>query len=171
MDKRHKKILKSLNTYLKSHSTGEIMQDLYGDSIKALKRFDADLWKEAIENQIHAGDEELFYAKDDYKYKKYLKLFAWSNLIDEKLPWQSVDECDFPTSFLIIEDSGKRLVMTMMMGQGTVMDLMPERKFKSWMKRCENSYNYDKSKFITVDELRKIVKTTIKEYTKKFKEK
>lgn len=76
----------------------------------------------------------------------------------------------FPICFVIIEDNGKRVVYSIMIGQGSASTICSIDDFKEWMKRCENKYTFDESKFITVDDLEKAFKETIEEYEAKFKE-
>lgn len=165
------KAKEQIKNYLETHTHGEIMRDMYGDSVERMKSFDASLWKDAIANQVDFGDEELYYAEDNDPNKKYLPLFdTWSSLVDPKIPWQNVDECMFPTCFVIIEDNGKRLVYSIMVGQGSASTICSVENFKSWMNRCENKYTFDETKFITVDDLEKAFKATIEEYEAIFKE-
>ena len=147
------------------------MKHLYGKNVERMKSFDASLWKDAIANQVDIGDEELYYANEDEPDKKYLPLFeSWTSLVDPKIPWQNVEESMFPICFTIIEDNGKRVVFSIMVGQGSASSICSIDNFKEWMKRCENKYIFDETKFITVDELEKIFKETIEEYEEMFKE-
>lgn len=160
-----------IKKYFETHSHAEIMKDMYGDSVERMKSFDASLWKDAIVNQVDITSEELYYSEDNYPNKKYLPLFdSWSSLVDPKIPWQEVEESMFPICFVIIEDNGKRVVFSIMVGQGSISTICSIDDFKDWMKRCENKYTFDESKFITVDELEKVFKETIEEYEAKFKE-
>lgn len=162
-------IIQELKTYFDTHTDGQIMKDMYGDSVERLKKFDANLWKEAVDIQLVVGDEELYYADESYPKKKFLPLFeAWASIVDDKLPWQSVDESAFPIQFLIIEDSGKRLVMSVMVGQGAVCDILPIDNFKAWMDRCENKYTFDETKFATVDNMATTFNDVIAEYEAMF---
>lgn len=163
------KILDELKTYLATHTQAQVLKDVYGDEVERIKRFDADLWKDAIENQVEIGDEALFYSDDSSPMKKYMQLFAsWSYIVDDKLPWQSVEKSDFPTKFLIIENDGRCVVMSVMYGQGAVCDILPVDKFKSWMERCQNEYIFDESKVITVDYMEKVFHEVADEYESKF---
>lgn len=156
---------------LLGQTRGQKLKLMYGDDVEHLKKFNKDLWKEAINNQISISDEELWYAKDDDPMKKYLPLFeGWSGIIDGEMSWQFVEESDFPIQFLIIEDNGKRIVMSVMFGQGSVCDIMPENEFKNWMERCENKYQYDSSKVISVDKIEKVVKENIERMEKDFQD-
>lgn len=164
-------IIQELKTCFETHTPGQIMKDMYGDIVERLKKFDANLWKEAVDIQLAVGDEELYYADESYQKKKFLPLFeCWASIVDDKLPWQSVDESAFPIQFLIIENSGKRLVMSVMVGQGAVCDILPIDNFKAWMERCDNKYTFDETKFVTVDDMTKAFKETIEEYEDMFKE-
>lgn len=168
-NKTNAKILDELKTYLATHTQAQVLKDMYGDSVERIKGFDADLWKDAIENHVEISDETLFYADDRSPMKKYIPLFSsWSSIVDDKLPWQSVEKSDFPTRFLIIEKDGKRVVMSVMYGQGAVCDILPVDKFKSWMERCQNEYTFDESKVITVDTLKVIFREVVNEYVSKF---
>lgn len=160
-----------IKKYFETHSHAEIMKDMYGDSVERMKSFDASLWKDAIVNQVDITSEELYYSEDNYPNKKYLPLFdSWSSLVDPKIPWQEVEESMFPICFVIIEDNGKRVVFSIMVGQGSISTICSIDDFKDWMKRCENKYIFDESKFITVDGLEKAFKETIEEYEEMFKE-
>lgn len=160
-----------IKKYFETHSHAEIMKDMYGDSVERMKSFDASLWKDAIVNQVDITSEELYYLEDNYPNKKYLPLFdSWSSLVDPKIPWQEVEESMFPICFVIIEDNGKRVVFSIMVGQGSISTICSIDDFKDWMKRCENKYIFDESKFITVDGLEKAFKETIEEYEEMFKE-
>lgn len=170
MDNNNTQILNELQQYFATRTHEQVMKDMYGDSVDRLKTFDSDLWKDAIANQVEIGDEELFYADDSDPMKKYLPLFdCWSSIVDYKLPWQNVDESAFPIQFIIIEDAGKRVVMSVMVGQGAVCDILPIDKFKGWMEQCENKYVFDESKYITVDDMKIVFNEVIDEYEAKFK--
>lgn len=158
------KAKEQIKNYFETHTHGEIMRDMYGDSVERMKSFDASLWKDAIANQVDITSEELYHSV-------YLPLFdTWSSLVVPKIPWQNVDECMFPTCFVIIEDNGKRLVFSIMVGQGSASTICSVENFKSLMNRCENKYTFDETKFITVDDLEKAFKATIEEYEAIFKE-
>jgi hypothetical protein len=160
-----------IKNYFETHSHAEIMKNMYGESVERMESFNASLWKDAIVNQVDIGDEELYYADKNEPNKKYLPLFdSWSALVDPKIPWQEVEESMFPTVFVIIEDNGKRVVFSIMVGQGSASSICSIDNFKEWMERCENEYTFDESKFITVDELEKVFKETIEEYEEMFKE-
>lgn len=165
------KAKEQIKNYFETHSHAEIMKSMYGKSVERMKSFDASLWKDAIANQVDIGDEDLYYADEDEPDKKYLPLFdSWSSLVDPKVPWQEVEESMFPTVFTIIEDNGKRVVFSIVIGQGAISSISPIEYFKDWMDRCENKYTFDETKSITVDELEKVFKETIEEYEAMFRD-
>ena len=77
------------------------------------------------------------------------------------MPWRNCENADFPTSFLLIEDNGKQMVTTLMIGQGAVRDVVTVKGFKSWMKR--NKWDYKlQEKATTLDEIEQVLNETIK---------
>lgn len=149
-----------INEYFETHSQQDILKKFYKDTLETIDKFDKELWVSAINEQIGLGNEELFYTDDPEK-KKYEHLFdIFSNgvghLIDEKIPWTEVKDTDFPTCFRIFEHNGYQLAVTLMIGQGSAIDVCPVSEFKNWMKRIGGHYTPPKP--LKLDDLEKMLK-------------
>lgn len=149
-------------------SLRELLETMYRPFIEHMKTFDRAMWEEAIDKELSLGDEECLYSyvPSINKFKDLWNIF--NPVIDERIPWLSVENADFPTRYFGVEHNGKTSIVTLMIGQGSAMDIVPLKGFLKWMKRNKWKVSVpDKS--LTLDELEKAVSDTIADLEDKIK--
>ena len=145
---------------LKKVSPRELLDTMYRPYIEHMKTFDRVMWEEAIDKELSLGDENCWYSENPEvnKFKDLWNIF--NPAIDERIPWISVENADFPTRYFGVEHNGKTSIVTLMIGQGSAMDIVPLDGFLKWMKRNKWKVRVpDKS--LTLDELEKTIIDTI----------
>lgn len=152
---------KEMDKFFRTHSQKDLLKSLYEEPLERMKKYNRKLWEEVIDKQLEFDDEDTWYSRDP-NIKKYNNLwFCFNPYVDEKLPWRNCENADFPTRFLLLEDNGKQMVTTLMIGQGAVRDVVTVEGFKSWMER--NKWNYKlQEKATTLDEIEQVLNETIK---------
>ena len=153
--------LADMKKWFDSKSPRDLLKMRYEHDLKSIPKFNPDLLREAIDNQLCLGDEECFYSKDPEKHK-FAELWAsFTSLVTQHLQFQNVEESVFPVEFFIVENNGKKSVISFMYGQGVAADIMPIPEFEAWMKRCDNKYAINTELFVTVDQLSEIMKNIL----------
>ena len=157
-----------IDNFFNTHSQKDILTSMYEEPIKRMRGFNRSLWEEAIDNQIELNDENCWYSEVP-NINKFKDLWlCLSPHIGDKIPWQECDNASFPTSFFIVEHNGKQMVVTLMVGQGSSMDLTTVDGFKSWMDRIGCTYTMPEP--ITLDELEYAIRITADELEKEINE-
>lgn len=153
--------LAAMRKWFDSKSPRDLLKMRYEHDLNAIPKFNADLLKEAIDNQLCLGDEECFYSKNP-EIHKFADLWApISSVVSQHLPFQNIEESVFPLEFFIVENNGKKSVISFMYGQGVASDIMPIPEFEAWMKRCDNKYAINTELFVTVDQMSEIMKNVL----------
>lgn len=151
---------KSIDEYFDTHSPRDIVETMYRPFIEHMKTFDRAMWEEAIDRELSLGDEQCWYSEDPEvnKFKDLWNIF--NTHIDERIPWICVENADFPTRYFGVVHNGKTSIVTLMIGQGIAMDIVPLDGFLKWMKRNKWKVRIP-DKTLTLDELEKAAKDTI----------
>ena len=106
--------LAAMNKWFDSKSPRDLLKMRYEHDLEAIPKFNADLLKEAIDKQLCLGDEECFYSKDP-EIHKFAELWtAISSVVSQHLPFQNIEESVFPLEFFIVENNGKKSVISFM---------------------------------------------------------
>lgn len=151
---------KSIDEFFDTHSPRDLVESMYRPFIEHMKTFDRAMWEEAIDRELSLGDEQCWYS-DDPEVNKFKDLWnIFNSEIDERIPWISVENADFPTRYFGVEHSGKTSIVTLMIGQGSAMDIVPLKGFLKWMKRNKWKVRVP-DRALTLDELEKTVIDTI----------
>ena len=154
--------LAAMHKWFDSKSPRDLLKMRYEHDLKAIPKFNPSLMKEAIDKQMCLGDEECFYSKDP-ELNKFADLWTGlTSVVSQHLPFQNVEESMFPIEFFIVENNGKKSVISFMYGQGVAADIMPIAEFESWMKRCDNKYAINTELFVSVDQLKTIMENVLK---------
>jgi len=147
--------MKAIKDYFDSHTQKQLREMYYKDDIKALNEFDRKLLEKVIENQIELDDERLLYCHEKDGTTEFLNIFnTFRNILE--LPWVECDNVSFPTQFIVLEHGGKRMVLSLMIGQGSAMDFCTVDGFKNWMERIKATYEWPETA-ISVDDVEKKV--------------
>lgn len=154
--------LAAMHKWFDSKSPRDLLKMRYEHDLEAIPKFNADLLKEAIDKQLCLGDEECFYSEDPEKHKFADLWTAISSVVSQHLPFQNIEESVFPLEFFIVENNGKKSVISFMYGQGVAADIMPIPEFEDWMKRCDNKYAINTELFVSVDQMSEIMKNVLK---------
>ena len=152
-------LAKAIDRYFKKNSQRDILKHLYDDDIKVYKSFDPTIWEEVIDKQMDLDSENLAYCGDDTPQAKYKNIFdVFRGTLEEEFPLTPVENTMFPTLFRVLEHNGKRIIISMMIGQGCVMDTSTEEGFAEWMKNNGGTYKIDK--VFTLEDFKKAVDNT-----------
>jgi len=145
---------------LKKVSQRELVETLFRPLIEHMKTFDRAMWEEAIDKELSLGDEQCWYSEDPdvNKFKDLWNIF--NPEIDKRIPWICVENADFPTFYFGVVHNGKISIVTLMIGQGSAMDIVPLDGFLKWMKRNKWKVRIP-DKTMTLDDLEKAAKDTI----------
>lgn len=154
--------LAAMNEWFDSKSPRDLMKMRYEHDLKAIPQFNPDLVKEAIDKQLCLGDEECFYSDDPEKHKFSELWTGLTSVVTQHLPFQNVEESDFPLEYFIVENNGKKSVISFMYGQGVAADIMPIPEFEDWMKQCNNKYAINTELFVSVDQMSEIMQNVLK---------
>lgn len=152
-------LAKAIDRFFKKNSQKDILKHLYDDDIAIYKSFNPTIWEEVIDKQMELDSENLAYCNDDTPQAKYKNIFdVFRGSLEEEFPLTPVENTMFPTLFRVLEHNGKRIVISMMVGQGCVMDTCTEEGFAEWMTRNGGKYKVDK--VFTIEDFKNAVDKT-----------
>lgn len=153
--------LAAMNKWFDSKSPRDLLRLRYEHDLESIPKFNPELLKEAIDNQLCLGDEECVYSENP-EIHKFAELWTGiTSVVSQHLPFQDIEESPFPIQFFIVENNGKKSVISFMYGQGVAADIMPIPEFEDWMKRCDNKYAINTELFVSVDQMSEIMKNVL----------
>lgn len=161
---------KAIKNYFATHTQKDILKDMYEDDIKDYLKFNRKLWEKVIDEQIEIDRETLQYFHMEKKLTPLLHIFdTFHSSLEERLPWIRCDgNCDFPTMFRVFSHGDKKIVLVLLIGQGSSMTLVTPKSFRKWMKRIDATYKFPR-KATTLDEFESAVKDTLKSLRKQIR--